>query len=890
MTVYFHIHYVTTPGQVLVLCGNSPETGKSMVTEAPVMHHHGDGNWSLTVEHQPVKTLVYKYYVCEGDHIVREECGKPHRLSLSEKLESCTVNDFWQPEPDTPILHASAFSDSLLSVTDTPLEPKYKPGSVIIRVAVPLVRENQVVAISGDSNVLGNWNPLHAITMTPGTFPEWHVRIDAGTLPPSFHYKFLLINKENPSVAAWEWGEPRELTTNPFNPNNLHVEAGLTFRCQEAPWKGAGVSIPVFSLRSETSWGCGDFGDLLELIAWVSDTGQQLIQLLPINDTTHSGTWTDSYPYNAISVYALHPIYVCPSMLPPLRDEALAASLEARRIPLNQLPEVDYQASWELKKDFLKALFKQEGQACMASDAYRSFVADNRDWLEPYAAFCYLRDTKKSADFSQWGTYATYSPSLVTNLCDSQKPWHDEIAYHLVIQYWLHLQLKGVRDEAHRKRVIIKGDIPIGVNRQSVDAWSEAHLFNTSVQVGAPPDEFSTTGQNWGFPSYNWESMKREGYRWWRKRLAHMSVYFDAYRIDHILGFFRIWEIPEHATRGLLGQFNPALPYTVIELIEYGIDFSDEMTMPLFTPETISEMFGANADYVTATFLKQSHKGCFTLKTFCNTQQKIHDWLNKNPQQTEIKEGLLSLCEEVLFLHDATNPTLLHPRINGFNTRRFNHLSKDRQDSFRQLHDDFFFRRQNDFWKNAALEKLTPLVQSTHMLACGEDLGMIPSCVPDVMRNLQLLSLEIQRMPKQQGVRFENLNSIPYLSVCSTSTHDLNPLRAWWLEDKETTTQYYQQVLWKPGVTPTECTPEIAIDIILQHLASPAMWVIIPWQDWLAIDAVLRRQHPESERINIPSNPRHYWRYRMHLTIGQLKACTYLTASIRSLIQRTGRI
>ena len=158
------------------------------------------------------------------------------------------------------------------------------------------------------------------------------------------------------------------------------------------------------------------------------------------------------------------------------------------------------------------------------------------------------------------------------------------------------------------------------------------------------------------------------------------------------------------------------------------------------------------------------------------------------------------------------------------------------------------------------------------------------------MRDLQLLSLEIQRMPKQQGQRFENLNAIPYLSVCSTSTHDLNPLRAWWLENKETTTQYYQQVLWKPGVTPTECTPEIARDILLQHLESPAMWVVIPWQDWLAIDAVMRSQHPEAERINIPSNPRHYWRYRMHLTIEQLIACTYLTETIRSLIKRTGRL
>jgi 4-alpha-glucanotransferase len=433
-------------------------------------------------------------------------------------------------------------------------------------------------------------------------------------------------------------------------------------------------------------------------------------------------------------------------------------------------------------------------------------------------------------------------------------------------------------------------------------------LFNASVKVGAPPDDFSVTGQNWGFPSYDWNAMEQEGYSWWKQRMEHMADYFDAYRIDHILGFFRMWEIPIHSVRGLLGQFNPALPYTVIELVEIGIDFKEEMTRPLFTVETLSTLFGENTGFVIATFLKKAHEGLYTLKAFCDTQQKICSWLNEHPKQKHLKEGLFTLCEEVLFLRDGTliqgmstsskkgDPyekdgiSRLHPRIMGYNTHRFNLLSKAEQESYRSLHDDFFFRRQNDFWGQSARKKLKPLVEATRMLSCGEDLGMIPSCVPDVMRELQILSLEIQRMPKQQGARFENLNAIPYLSVCSPSTHDLNPLRAWWLENKETTTQYYQQVLWKPGVTPAECTPEIARDILLQHLESPAMWVVIPWQDWMAIDAVLRSQHPEAERINVPSNPRHYWRYRMHLTIGQLNASPFLTDTIRTLIKRTGRL
>ena len=905
MIIHFHIHYFTSPGQVLVVCGNTPETGQGIVSAAPVMTYQGDGHWLLSLSHDESVQLDYRYYVCEGTQIIREEYGRPHRLTLLDTVEHCTVNDFWQAEPDSPILYASAFSDSLLSVTDSPVELPGKPGSLLFRVVAPLVRSHQYVALSGDINALGNWDPSRALPLLPGAFPEWQVSLEASTLPPSFHYKFLLINKDDGALAAWEWGEPRELVVGSYDPGRLHVEAGLSFRCQEAPWKGVGVAIPVFSLRSEGSWGCGDFGDLLQFIVWVADTGQQMVQLLPINDTTHSGSWTDSYPYNAISVHALHPLYLCPGLMPVLQDEALVTSFESKRVQLNRLPDMDYQAAWSLKRTYLVALFKQEGQECMKTEGYASFVAENRYWLVPYAAYCYLRDSLKTADFNQWGEYAVCSPSLIERLCEASQPWHDELVFHYVVQYWLHLQLKQVRDAAHARRVILKGDIPIGVNPEGVEAWSKPHLFNASVQVGAPPDEFSTTGQNWGFPSYDWEAMENDGYAWWKQRMEHMAHYFDAYRIDHILGFFRIWEIPAHSVRGLLGQFNPSMPYTVMELVENGIDFTEDMTMPVFTLETLSTLFGEHAGFVADTFSKKVRGGLFTLKAFCNTQQKIRTWLNEHPKHNHLQEGLFTLCEEVLFVKDQGmasfskgwhpssgdgTPLLMHPRIMGFQTDRFKLLTAEEQTYYRELHDEFFYRRQNNFWEQQARKKLKPLVEATRMLACGEDLGMIPSCVPHVMRDLQILSLEIQRMPKQQGQRFENLNAIPYLSVCSPSTHDLNPLRAWWLENKETTTQYYQQVLWKPGVTPAECTPEIARDILLQHLESPAMWVVVPWQDWLAIDAILRRQHPEEERINEPSNSRHYWRYRMHLTLEELIASPYLTKTIRSLIKQTGRL
>lgn len=897
MKVHVHIHYYAHPDQELAICGNTPLLGSGQDVEAPAMRHVGDGHWELELDLPPYEDLQYHYLVRSGRTVIRLEWGKPHRLSLPADATTVRVNDYWQPEPDTPLMASSAFSDSLLSVPDAGQPITYASGHLIIKVFAVQVRKHLKLGISGETNLLGNWDPGRAVPMLPGDYPEWHVSLDCATLPPVFHYKFVLMDRETHQVVAWEWGEPREMRLHNHLPHTMQVEAGLTSQCQDAPWRGAGVAIPVFSLRSQRSWGCGDFGDLLRMVVWVAETDQQLIQLLPINDTTYTGTWEDSYPYNAISVHALHPLYLAPSELPPLKDSALQAALEAEGRRLNALPQLDYEAAWKLKKVYIEALYKQAWDGDLPRDAnplgsgvqgFPDFLEEHRDWLEPYAAYCYLRDTQASPDPSTWGTYSQGTDAVVAALCDPKQPWHEHIQRTFFTQYLLHIQLKRVRDHAHANGVVLKGDIPIGVNRYGVETWHQPEYFNQHVQVGAPPDPFSDTGQNWGFPSYNWARMALDGYQWWKRRFTHLALYMDAFRIDHILGFFRIWEIPEHAVRGLLGHFNPALPYTREELEALGVPEAGCLTEPRFTIETLERLFGNRLESALSC-VKRGKQGWYTLKAPYNTQQKIRQHLAKHPTDADLQDGLYRLCEEVLFVPDNQDPQRLHPRINGAHTDRFTLLTDAQQQAYLNLYEDFFYHRHTDYWKEQALAKLTPLVQSTRMLACGEDLGMIPEGVSEVMNRLQVLSLEIQRMPKRMGVRFENLNVIPYLSVCTTSTHDLSPLRAWWKEDPEATADYYRQMLWKPGLTPDECTPELARDILAQHLASPAMWVILPWQDWMAVDAVLRNPDPDSERINQPANPRHYWRYRMHLDLETLKEAEYLNATIRDLIQRSGR-
>lgn len=890
MLVHFHIHYSPNQGEVLMLNGSAPETGYFQEYQALEMQYLGDGYWRLPVHIKNVSVLEYRYFVRENNQTKRREWGDNHKFGLPHNVDFCTVYDYWQPESDMSFLYTSAYTESLLAIDHSHSETNYTNDCVILKVMAPLVRKGQSIGLSGNIDRLGNWQADKALKMKSERYPEWTISLNAKTLPESCNYKFVVLDDATNQIVGWEWGEPRSLYTPRCMDRQMLLHSGMVFRYGEAPWKGAGVAIPVFSLRSADSWGCGDFADLKKMTDWAELTGQQMIQLLPVNDTTLTETWRDSYPYNAVSIFALHPIYASIKDLPQLLDEKKKTKYEAERLELNALPEMDYEKVLHLKWHYFRDLFKQEGTSIFDTTDYQTFFENNRYWLVPYAAFCYLRKSRESTDFRHWGKYAIYDSKKIDALCHPDQIFYPDIAIHYYIQYQLHLQLSAVRTYAHAHSVILKGDIPIGISRQSVDAWVDSRLFNMDAQVGAPPDAFSVKGQNWGFPSYNWERMKAEDLNWWKRRFRKMADYFDAYRIDHILGFFRIWEIPLHSKEGLLGHFSPALPLSLEEIHQKGFDFDEKtMTVPYITEALLSNLFGKSTEKVKKSYLHKKENGLYELIPELNTQQKISAHFHGKKVEKKITEGLLALCNEVLFIRDKKYPKLYHPRISGFETACYKSLEADQKSAFDHLYNDFFYFRNVDCWKNKAYEILPALVESTKMMVCGEDLGMIPSCVPQVMNQLGILSLEIQRMPKTMGFLFQNLNAIPYQSVCTTSTHDMNPIRAWWLENPKNTQQYYQQVLWKKGIAPEDCTPEIAEQIIRLHLESPALWVVLPWQDWLALDAKLRNPDPLSERINDPSNPDQYWRYRMHLTLEQLMTESEFNEKVRMMVERAGR-
>lgn len=633
----------------------------------------------------------------------------------------------------------------------------------------------------------------------------WEVEISSRSIKEGDEYYYEIV--ENGLHTRHEW-HPHCLKQKPTK--SLIVQDQWS---DKTGWRGAGTAIPVFSLRSQRSMGVGEFEDLRRLVDWAAMTGQSFIQLLPINDTTMTHTWQDSYPYNANSSFALHPMFLHLPAIGVSEDDTYCQSQK----DLNSYSFVDFERVNAVKWQYIRENFKKTFSVLARKEDYQQFVAKNSQWLMPYAAFCVLRDEYNTADFQQWKSYARYKAKAVADYIESHR---SEVDLHCFVQYHLHKQLRAVRDYAHSKGVYLKGDLPIGVSRTSADAWVYPKLFNLDSQAGAPPDYFSRDGQNWNFPTYNWDEMAKDGYGWWRRRLGKMSEYFDAFRIDHILGFFRIWEIPVPFLSGLEGHFSPALPYSTEELAEKGLGF----------------------------------KNAFKL-----------------------------------FVEDPRQKGMWHPRIGAKSLQAYRDLYGHALHTFDALYDDFFYHRHNEFWREKATRRLSALLGSTHMLACGEDLGMIAPCVPEVMARLNILSLEMQRMPKNPGQEFGDTSQFPYYSVCTTSSHDMSPLRMWWEENYNPTSRFYYHVLHRGGDVPAILSTDCARQILSQALSSPSMLCILPLQDWLSMSDNLRNQDVKAERINDPANPHHYWRYRMHVTLEEMMADTDFTQQVSELIQLSGR-
>lgn len=838
--------------------------------------------------------LSYQYAIFQDDVCIRKEWnGVKRRLTINPAYARLILNDAWRDRPEDSYFYSSAFSGE---------EAPYYPSgtevslakSILLKVRCPrFSHKNWKLAVSGNQRILGEWDMKAPKMMQPCGPNEWCILLDATGIRYPFEYKYLAWDTENNCEGEWICGNNRQISSLPLQEGDLLVISDDEVHFDLPAWKAAGVAIPVFSLRSEQSFGVGDFGDLKKMIDWAVLTGQKVVQILPINDTTITHTWTDSYPYNSISIYAFHPMHIDLNQLEALEDAGQRESFEQQRLKLNALPQVDYEAVNQYKLKYLHLLFQQIGETLLESTGFRQFFKENKHWLVPYSVFCYLRDKYGTPVFRNWPEHQVYHEEVISRMAEEDTACRPIARFNYFLQYVLHIQLRAASEYARSKGVLLKGDIPIGISPNSVEAWTEPHYFNLNGQAGAPPDPFSKTGQNWGFPTYNWDTMQQDGYKWWKKRFHKMAEYFDAYRIDHILGFFRIWEIPSHSVQGLLGQFVPALPMSVEEINRFGLFFRKEaFTKPYITESILEAKFSELKEQVKQEYLFQITPHEYALRPEYNTQRQVEQHFHgkNDPQSNLLRKGLFELINNVLFVVDRKDPNLYHPRIAVQNEPVYESLTPSEKSAFDQLYTHYFYHRHNDFWYHEAMKKLPELTDSTRMLVCGEDLGMIPDCVKGVMDELRILSLEIQRMPKNPSETFGNPAYYPYRSVCTISTHDMSTLRGWWHEDANLTRRYFYDVLGGWGDYPTEAPGWLCDSIVLKHLLGNSMFCILSLQDWLSINEEVRYPDADAERINVPANPRHYWRYRMHITLEDLMQCSALNDRIRDMIGKSGRM
>ncbi len=931
MKIHFYLRYATQYGQSLFLSLNDDPT------LLPLQYLNAE-NWHLELDIDPkkVKTLQYRYHFRDRSGAEKTEWGNDRILDFGAlKMDFLEIRDFWNEAGAVENVYFSQpFQQIFFKNTDGKAAKSPAGYTHIFKVKAPVLQPNEAVCLLGHGIGLRNWD-ISAPIVLGKEDNWWSIRLDLSQENFPLGYKYGIWNTQSNQFVSFEEGSNRTLYTLPAAGGAILHDGFM--RLPVGKWRGAGVAIPVFSLRSNESFGVGEFADLPKLADWGQSVGLKILQLLPINDTSATDTWVDSYPYSAVSAFALHPIYLNLAAMAGKKNATILKPFAAKQKEINDLPAVDYAAVLQLKWEIIRLLYPLMKAEWLRDPEYYAYYEENKHWLVPYAAFSYLRLKNGTSDFNQWTSHQNYTEEAIEQLVSPKTPHFDEVAIHYFVQWHLHVQLKAAVEYAHGKGLALKGDIPIGIYRYSCDAWVAPELYNMDKQAGAPPDDFAEKGQNWGFPTYNWARMKEDDFAWWKQRFAQMRLYFDAFRIDHILGFFRIWSIPMHAVEGIMGYFVPAIPITEREFHDAGIGFNfDRLCKPFITDQVLMEQFGEMAELVVENFLEPipdagrwSGASQYNFKAEFDTQRKVLAFLEAQPvvnaapppevkekkttkkakntetapdsegmpkglglneQETQqLKKGLFNLLSNVILFADDNTANAYHFRFGIDKTSAFRSLPSEVREKLNAIYVNYFFRRQDEFWQKEAMEKLPALKRSTNMLICGEDLGLVPACVPDVMRELGMLSLEIQRMPKASGSTFFHPKDAPYLSVVTPSTHDMSTIRGWWEESRPLSQRFFNEVIGFQGNAPFFCEPWLNRLILEQHMKSPAMWAIFQLQDLMGMDGGLRRDNPNDERINVPANPTHYWQYRMHISLEKLMEEAMFNQTLRGMVSESGR-
>lgn len=645
-----------------------------------------------------------------------------------------------------------------------------------------------------------------------------------------------------------------------------------------------GILIPVAALRSRHSAGCGEFADLPALAEWCVAAGLRVIQLLPVNDTGG-----ESSPYSALSAYALHPIYLRITDLPEM-DRLPSRAANSITVALKQIhadhddnARFDYTTLLIEKTNILRTIYEECRGYILKDQTMSQFVADN-PWVREYSVFRALKERNHHRSWLEWDEHRDIDQEGVTRL------WEDPDLEHATRFFaWLQMRLaeqflaasKAVADAG----IALKGDIPILMNEDSVDAWFNRNVFIRELRAGAPPDMFSDLGQNWGFPIYNWQYLEETDYQWWRERLRQAARYYHAYRIDHVLGFFRIWAVPAANFSGIPGFFWPQTGISREELMQAGLDEGRIrwLSEPHISGEALRQVFGEAANSLEGSILDRiGTEDLFRFSPDIRGESdlaRLGDGSSVTPEQ---RDWLLAMYRDraLLSMPDGT----MAPAWTFRECSRYRQLCPPEKEAFEHLvtaHGE----NSNALWAEHGRRLLSFMRESTDMLTCAEDLGVVPEAVPRVLAELDVLSLRIPRWSHywdQPGQPLIPLEEYPEASVCAPSVHDTSTMRGWW--EKESGREQLWHATGQAGPCPSTFDPATARAVFRGLARCSSRILVFQLQDLLSLTPELIHADPDEERINIPGTSNRFnWTWRMPTRIEDLKNHPVLAKEIRAM-------
>lgn len=636
----------------------------------------------------------------------------------------------------------------------------------------------------------------------------------------------------------------------------------------------SGTAVPLFSLYSKASIGIGEFLDLIPFARWCELCDFNIIQLLPVNDTG-----TESSPYSARSAFALNPVFINIQSVKgssSFEDEIIKAKAE-----FDELGKIDYYKISTWKRAILKKIFTSRYNE-LKSSKYLSQWIEQNPWAKAYCVYCTLKSMNNESSWKDWKSYQNPSANDIDKLWTKH---HKECLYHAWMQRTAEMQFTAAVTEISKMGVNIKGDIPILINEDSADAWANRNYFSMEDRAGAPPDMFSYSGQNWGFPTYRWDNIERDDFSWWKNRLHQASKFYHAYRIDHVLGFFRIWSIPQTEVTGILGRFNPCIPLTWNVLNNAGFcrETLEYLRRPNYSANQLYDFFGDETNSIIETYFEglpnAPHR--FVLKQEFYSEKQI---TSCNAPQA-IKDALLRVYWNRIFIPTGDENTF-YPYWYWYNQPVLYTLPENEQQKLRELIGDNE-KAQESLWEQNATKLLSVLAKETDMLVCAEDLGAVPHCVPKVLKNLNILSLRIERWARNWDAPYSpyyDMTEYPRLSVCTTSCHDTSTLRGLWKE-KDFDKNLYWSHAHMQGQAPDELTPPTVRNILTHVFSTNSLFCIPPVQDFLALSSTLSTIEPEKERVNIPGTVGGAnWTYRLPCSVEELLSNKSLSFEIRKLV------